>query len=143
MDRIRAHAAELAKFAPDVILERVSLGCGIETGDHVDSGRLRGRERPGRPGHRPEHRKTGRQPHGLQLGRLFGARKGDGAAQSGGGRQPYGVMFNPDTYPDYETYLKSFRSDQPTFKFEVTEIRVRADPGSSRKSASLREPARR
>jgi putative tryptophan/tyrosine transport system substrate-binding protein len=34
MDRIRAHAAEFAKLAPDVIfVQRVFLGCGVETGN--------------------------------------------------------------------------------------------------------------
>jgi putative ABC transport system substrate-binding protein len=127
MDRIRAHAAELAKLAPDVILVSGSPSAAalkqattsipvvfVMVNDPVAQGIV------------PSIARPGGNITGFSLVDYSVLGKAMELLSQVAGASRIGVMFNPDTYPYYETYLKSFRADQPTFKLEVTGVRVRA-----------------
>jgi putative ABC transport system substrate-binding protein len=127
MDRIRSHAAELAKLAPDVILASGSPSAAalkqattsipvvfVIVNDPVAQGIV------------PSIARPGGNITGFSLVDYSVLGKAMELLSQVAGASRIGVMFNPDTYPYYETYLKSFRSDQPTFKLEVTGVRVRA-----------------
>src|SRR5262245_6297356 len=124
MERIRAHAAELATLAPDVILSSGSPATAalkqatasvpivfVLVNDPVAQGIVPNIANPG--GHIT----------GFSLVDYSVLGKAMELLSQVAGANRIGVMFNPDTYPYYETYLKSFRLDQPTFKLEVTGVR--------------------
>jgi putative ABC transport system substrate-binding protein len=127
MDRIRAHAVELVKLAPDVILAHGSPSAAalkqatasipvvfVVVNDPVAQGIVSNIARPGG------------NITGFSLVDYSVLGKAMQLLSEVADTSRIGVMFNPDTYPYYETYLKSFRTNHPTFKLEVSGVRVRA-----------------
>ncbi len=128
-DRVRAGAAELVKLAPDVILSYGTASIAalkaatqsipivfVVVNDPVAQGYVPNVERPG--GNITGFSFIDYSMIGKALG--FFKQIAPEVAQ-------IGFLFNPDDYPYYEVYLRSFKEQREALALDVMAIRVHSD----------------